>query len=117
VVVGSFALLLAFFGGSIAVLVFTENYNGLQTVLNLLVIAKLFEGFSHSASGGLFAMERIKANFWVDVILMLVTITAAILLILPLGVLGAAWTTLIGSATGAILRSFLLVSFLRLRSS
>jgi O-antigen/teichoic acid export membrane protein len=115
-VVGSFLLLLVMFGDSIAVMVYSENYVGLQTVLNLLAIAKLFEGFSHAASGGLFAMERIKANFWVDVILMLVTITAAVLLIRPLGVLGAAWTTLIGSATGAILRSVLLVTFLRQKS-
>jgi len=73
----------------------------------------LFEGFSHTASGGLFAIERIKENFWVDVILMLVTITAAILLIRPLGVVGAAWTTLISSSTSAILRTILLVVFLR----
>ncbi len=113
VAVGSFALLLTFFGDVIAVKVLGENYVGLQTVLTLLAIAKLFEGFSHTASGGLFAIERIKENFWVDVILMLVTITAAVLLIQPLGVVGAAWTTLIGSATSATLRSALLVRFLR----
>jgi len=113
VAVGSFVLLLSLFGGAIAVKILGENYIGLQTVLTLLGIAKLFEGFSHTASGGLFAMERIKENFWVDVILMLVTITAAILLIRPFGVVGAAWTTLISSATGAILRTILLVTFLR----
>ena len=113
VAVGSFALLLSLFGEPIAVYVFSDKYVGLQSVLTLLVVAKLFEGFSHTASGGLFAMERIKENFYVDVILMLVTITAALLLVDSLGVLGAAWTTLISSATGAILRSGLLVKFLR----
>ena len=116
VAVGSFALLLFFFGDAIAVKILNEdvqNYAGLQVVLTLLAIAKIFEGFSHTASGGLFAIERIKENFWVDVILMVVTITAAILLIRPLGVVGAAWTTLIASATSAILRAILLATFLR----
>jgi len=113
VAVGSFALFLALFGERIAVDVFGEKYVGLQTILTLLAVAKLFEGFSHTASGGLFAMERIKANFWVDVVLMVITIVASLLLIEPLGVLGAAWTTLIGSVTGSVLRSILLVTFLR----
>ena len=113
VAVGSFALLLSFFGETLVVTIWEKNYVGLQTVLILLAIAKLFEGFSHTASGGLFAIERIKENFWVDVILMLVTITAAIFLIRPLGVIGAAWTTLISSSTSAILRTILLVVFLR----
>ena len=112
VAVGSFGLILAIFGDWVAVSLFGSDYAGLQTVLTLLSIAKLFEGFSHTASGGLFAMEKIKANFGVDVILMLVTITAACLLIFPYGVVGAAWTYLIGSATSAILRSGLVVKFL-----
>ena len=60
VAVGSFVVLLALFGDMIAVKMLGESYVGLQTVLTLLGIAKLFEGFSHTASGGLFAMERIK---------------------------------------------------------
>ncbi len=112
IAVGSFAIFLSIFGGWIAVELFGPNYVGLQTVLTLLAIAKLLEGFSHTASGGLFAMEKIKANFWVDVVLMIVTITAALALIQPLGVVGAAWTTLIGSATSAILRTVLVAKFL-----
>lgn len=112
IAVGAFALMLAIFGDWIAVSLFGDEFAGLQAVLTLLAIAKLFDGFSHTASGGLFAMERIKANFWVDLILMVVTITAAFLLIDRFGVLGAAWTTLIGSSISAILRSGLLVVFL-----
>jgi len=112
VAVGSFALFLGIFGEWIAVNLIGPKYAGLQAVLTLLAIAKLFEGFSHTASAGMFAMEKIKANFWIDVVLMCVTITAAIALIQPLGVLGAAWTTLIGSATSAILRSILVAKFL-----
>ena len=113
VAIGGFALVMALFGEMIVVALLGDEYIGLQFVLTLMAIAKLCEGFSHTASGGLFAMERIKENFWVDVILMLVTVTAAVLLIQPLGVLGAAWTTLIGGATSAILRTILLVTFLK----
>ena len=113
VAVGGFALAMALFGEWIVVALLGDKYIGLQLVLTLMAISKLLEGFSHTASGGLFAMERIKENFWVDVILMFITVTAAVLLIRPLGVLGAAWTTLIGAATSAILRSILLVTFLR----
>ena len=113
IAVGGFGLLLVVFGEWIAVSLFGSDYAGLQAVLTLLAVAKLLDGFSHTASGGLFAMEKIKANFGVDVILMLVTITAAFLLIFPYGVVGAAWTTLIGAATSAILRSGLVLKFLR----
>ena len=116
VAIGCFIVLLATFGDWIAVRIFTNDYAGLQLILTLLAVAKLFEGFSHTASGGLFAMERIKENFWIDVVLMFVTITAMLLLIRPWGVLGAAWTMLIGSATSAILRTGLLVNFLGQKS-
>ena len=112
VAVGGFAILLTIFGSYLSVKLFGPNYHGLQTVMILLAIAKLFEGFSHTASGGLFAMEKIKANFGADVILMLVTISAALLLIKPYGVEGAAWTTLIGAVVGSGLRSGLLIKFL-----
>ena len=112
VVVGCFTIFLGVFGSFLAVKLFGPNYAGLQSAMILLSIAKLFEGFSHTASGGLFAMEKIKANFYVDVILMLATITSAALLIYPYGVIGAAWTALIGSVVGSGLRSGLLVKFL-----
>ena len=110
--IGLFVVLMAIFGEWIAVNVFDPTFTGLQTVLILLSVAKLFEGFSHAASSGLFAMERIKENFWIDVVLMVVTIVTMLLLIEPYGVLGAAWTMLVGSATGAILRTGLLMRFL-----
>ena len=112
VAVGGFAIFLTIFGSYLSVKLFGPNYDSLQTVMILLAIAKLFEGFSHTASGGLFAMEKIKANFGADVILMLVTISAALLLIKPYGVEGAAWTTLIGAVVGSGLRSGLLIKFL-----
>ena len=117
VAIGGFALLMALFGELIVVKLLGDEYVGLQFVLTLLAISKLLEGFSHTASGGLFAMERIKENFWVDVVLMFISVAAAVLLIQPLGVLGAAWTTLIGAATSAILRTGLVFKFLKAKPS
>ncbi len=112
VAVGGFAVFLGFFGSFVSVKLFGPEYAGLQSVLIVLSVAQLFDGFSHTASGGLFAMEKIKDNFWVDVILMVVTIAAALLLIHPFGVLGAALTTLVASLVSALLRTGLLVKFL-----
>ena len=112
IAVGGFAIFLTFFGSFIAVELFGPEYAGLKTTLIILAVAKLLDGFSHTASSGLFAMEKIKANFFVDVILMVITITAAVLLIYPYGVVGAAWTSLVGSFICATLRSGLLFKFL-----
>jgi len=112
VFLGSFAVFLALAGGWIAIELFDSRYTGLQTAMGLLALAQLFEGLSIVASNGLFVMERIKANFWVDLILMFVTITVAILLVFPLGVMGAVWTALIGSAASAVMRYVLLIIFL-----
>jgi len=112
VAVGGFALFLATMGSWTAIKIFGPEYIGLQTVLTLLAVAKLFDSFAHAASAGLFVMERIKENFWVDVVQMVITVSAAFLLIPSYGLLGAALTTLVNSTTSATLRSGLLASFL-----
>ena len=112
VAVGGFAAFLAVAGGWIAVELYGSKYTGLQTAMGLLALGQLCEGLAIVASKGLFVMERIKANFWVDLILMIIVITVAILLIFPMGVMGAVWTTLIGSACSAVMRLVLLVVFL-----
>lgn len=111
VAVGSFVGLMAVFGGQIA-LIFGSKYAGLHLAISILAVGKLFEGFAIVASNGLFVMERIRENFYVDAILMVVTITVAILLIPTFGLMGAVWTSLVGAATGAILRFAVLLVFL-----
>lgn len=111
-VIGSFVALLAVLGGWIAVELYGSKYNGLQSAMTVLAIAKLCDSFAIVASNGLFVMERMKANFWVDVVLMAVTITVAICLIFPYGVMGAVFTSLVSAATSAVLRFVLLVIFL-----
>ncbi len=112
VFIGGFALVLALAGGWIAVVVYDSRYTGLQAAMGLLALAQLCEGLAIVASNGLYVLGRIKANFWVDVILMIVVITAAVLLVNPLGVMGAVWTSLIGTVVSATLRFALLLVFL-----
>ena len=113
VTIGAFCALLAFFGEPIATQLFGDRYAGLQTAITIMAIATLFDSFTIVASNGLFVLEKIKANFWIDVVLMIITVVSAVLLILPFGVMGAVWTTLISSATSASLRLILLTVCLR----
>ena len=113
VAVGGFCALLALFGEPIAVEVFGDRYSGLQTSITIMAIATLCDSFAIVASNGLFVLEKIKANFWIDVVLMIVSVTAAVLLVLPFGVIGAVWTSLISSLTSALLRFILLTVYLR----
>ena len=75
--------------------------------------AILCDSFDIVASSGLFVLEKIKANFWLDVVLMIVSVAAAVLLVLPFGFIGAVWTSLIISLTSALLRFILLAAYLR----
>lgn len=111
-VIGSFVATLAIFGGWIVLELYGNKYTGLESVMTILALAKLCDCFAIVASNGLFVMERVKENFWVDVILMVVTITAAIVLIYPFGVTGAAWTAFASAVTSAALRFVLLIVFL-----
>ena len=113
VAVGAFGALLALFGEQIAVELFGDRYAGLQTAITIMAIAILCDSFDIVASNGLFVLEKIKANFWIDVVLMIVSVAAAVLLILPFGFIGAVWTSLIISLTSALLRFVLLTVYLR----
>ena len=113
VAVGVFCTLLALYGEQIAVELFGDRYAGLQTAITIIAIATLCDSFDIVASSGLFVLEKIKANFWLDVVLMIVSVSAAVLLILPFGFVGAVWTSLIISLTSALLRFILLTVYLR----
>ena len=78
-----------------------------------MAIAILCDSFDIVASSGLFVLEKIKANFWLDVVLMIVSVAAAVLLVLPFGFIGAVWTSLIISLTSALFRFILLTVYLR----
>jgi O-antigen/teichoic acid export membrane protein len=61
-----------------------------------------------TAGNGLWAMERPAANFAADVCTFAATIGSAIVLVGPLGILGAAMAILAGSSAGTLVRFFTL---------
>ena len=57
-------------------------------------------------------MEKIKANFVIDIFLMIVTLTAAVSLVFPFGIIGAAWTVTISVIFGSSMRLLVLTRYL-----
>jgi len=110
VALGSFIALIAFSGGWIAEAIY--GYQNLHTVMTVLAIAKLFEAMVIVASTGLFVMEKIKANFYVDICLMVFALVAMACLVSPLGILGAAWTLAATAIFNAVARLLVLRHFL-----
>lgn len=110
VALGSFIVLIALFGGWIAEAIF--EISNLQTVMTVLAIAKLFEALVIVASVGLYVMEKIKANFYVDVCLMIFSLIAMACLIPTLRLEGAAWSLAAIAIFNAVLRGFVLRHFL-----
>jgi len=110
VTLGAFILLISFTGGWIAESIY--GYQGLHTVMLVLAVTKLFEAMVIVTSTGLMVMEKIKANFYVDVSLMVFTLLVMACLISPLGIVGAAWTLAASAAFGAIARGLVLRHFM-----
>jgi len=114
VVLGAFVIVISGLGGWIASAIY--KFDGLHTIMIILAVAKLFDSLTIVASNGLFVLEKIKANFYIDVCLLVVTLTTAVLLVIPYGILGAAWTTLVASSFSASMRTVAVIYFLQQRS-
>jgi O-antigen/teichoic acid export membrane protein len=97
-------LLLAMFGNDLLVLVFGDKFVGLGPVCVVLSAAAVFNSVAVVAGNGLWAVDRPRLNLWGDGATLLATVVAALLLVQPLGVMGAATATLIGTAAGTIVR-------------
>ena len=110
VTLGSFIALISLSGGWIAEAIY--GYKNLHTVMTVLAIAKLFEAMVIVASTGLFVMEKIKANFYVDICLMVFALIAMACLVSPLGIVGAAWTLAATAIFNAVARLLVLRHFL-----
>ena len=110
VALGSFIILISFFGGWLAEAIY--GYPNLHIVMTVLAVAKLFEAMVIVASTGLMVMERIKENFYVDICLMIFALIAMACLISPLGIVGAAWTSAASAIFNAVTRTSVLRHFL-----
>ena len=80
--------------------------------MTVLAITKLFEAMVIVTSTGLMVMEKIKANFFVDICLMVFSLIAMACLISPLGIIGAAWTLAASAIFSSVSRAFVLRYFL-----
>ena len=110
VTLGSFIILISFLGGWIAETIY--GFQNLHAVMTVLAITKLFEAMVIVTSTGLMVMEKIKANFFVDICLMVFSLIAMACLISPLGIIGAAWTLAASAIFSSVSRAFVLRYFL-----
>ncbi|HYW80155.1 MAG TPA: hypothetical protein VE890_11290 [Thermoguttaceae bacterium] len=110
---GGFALLVLLAGDYAAVFVYGSDYagTGAGVVMTILALEMLAMSMGLTVGAGLWAMERPSANFAADVCTLTVTITTAICLVHPLGIVGAAAAALLGTSTGALVR---FLTFMRL---
>jgi O-antigen/teichoic acid export membrane protein len=104
VTLGAFFLVTLVTGDLAARLVYGDQYGGTGAVLALLALNMLFNSLGVTASNGLWAMDRPRANFTADVCTFAVAVSLMFCLVGPLGVLGAALATLGGTVAGVTVR-------------
>lgn len=111
VIVGGFFLLSLVGGESLLVFIYGQQYEGGGMVLTICVLSLLAMSMGIVSGNGLWVLERPRATFSADVCALAATLVTALVLIAPLGALGAALATLAGSLIGGALKS---AKFLRL---
>ena len=102
--VSSFCLVVLAAGEPMATLVYGGRYAGVGPVLTVLAFAMLANSLSITAGTGLWALDRPRASFLADGCSLLATAVVLLALIGPMGVMGAALATLVGSVAGAAVR-------------
>jgi O-antigen/teichoic acid export membrane protein len=108
---GGCFLFVLFTGDWLMVLVFGEAYRGTGAILIVLTGSTLMHCLGTLAHNGLWAVDRPRSNFVADVCCLAVTLVVAALLIVPYGALGAAFATLAGITTAALVRSLTLLRY------
>lgn len=106
--VGVFVAAAALLGEQIMTAVYGPHFAGMGLPIALLSAAVLATSFAVASGNGLWALERPQANLIADVIALLVTVAAALMLVGRTAVLGAALATLCGNTAGAITRMLIL---------
>jgi O-antigen/teichoic acid export membrane protein len=100
-------------GEPIAAIVYKGKYPGAGLIVTLLAVGVLINTLGNSAGRGLWILNRPRDNFLPDATISLVTIMTLLVLVQPLGVLGAAIATVTGSLAGAVFRTWCLVRLVR----
>jgi O-antigen/teichoic acid export membrane protein len=110
----AFCFLLALVGAPAASWLFHGDYSRHGPTLTLLGVAALAGGLGMVVNTGLCALERSNLTFYTCVAGLLVTLAVAGCLVLPLGMLGAAWGLAAGSLASLALKH---AAFARLTGS
>jgi O-antigen/teichoic acid export membrane protein len=100
-------------GEFIVVAVFGPEFGGAGVVMATLALALLINSLAMTAAIGLYALEQARANFVVDLISTLAALCAAVLVIVPLGAVGAALASVVAAAVAATGKSLVLIRLIR----
>jgi len=105
---GVLAVLAFLFGEQVAVLVYGPQFAGAGLIIGVLSLSVLANSAGVVAGNGLWAMERPSANFVADLCSLCVVVVATVVLVPLFGPLGAAISTLAGTASDAAVRLWIL---------
>lgn len=97
-----FCSLIAIFGGYVVVLLYGSRYAGHGYTVAVLAAATLAWTMAHPFACGLLAMERSDDTFKVRLLALSTAVVVSPVLILSLGILGAAYALLTGNLVAAV---------------
>ncbi len=109
VTLGAFCGVIAVVGNSLGTLVYGNRYQGIGPIITLLAVTLVANSLRMTAGTGLWSLERPRSNFVADFVTLAVTLLVSIVLVGPLGVLGAAIGIVSGSIAGAVVGAAILV--------
>lgn len=112
-IVGTFCVVIFITGDMLVVWFYGEDYAGTGMICRWLAVGVLLNSLSVVAGNGLWAIDQPRWNLPADVAALGITIIAAISLIPPYGVLGAAQATVAGAGAGVLIRTLTLGARLR----
>jgi O-antigen/teichoic acid export membrane protein len=105
---GLLAVVAFLLGEQIAILLYGPQFAGAGLIIGVLSLSVLANSMGVTAGNGLWAMERPSANFVADLSSLGVVIVATVILVPLFGPLGAAISTLAGTASDALVRLWIL---------
>jgi O-antigen/teichoic acid export membrane protein len=100
-------------GDWIATAIYGQDYAGSGPIIAVLAVSLVGTGIGTVLGNGLYAIQQQRFNLLADACILVVTLAAAVLLIAPLGALGAALAMLAGVVAGTIVRCFSIHRLLR----
>ncbi len=103
--IGPFAAIVAVFGGVIVTLVYGEPFAGNGDLVALLMLNMLISSVAFSYSRGLFALDRAKDDFTVNLVALGLMLTLGVGLAYAYGVIGAACGLIASNIAATLLRA------------